>query len=111
MIDYTALFDELEKIAEEKKDRWITKEKLKRHAAAIPVIGAGALVGHFGGRAAKHALLQRKGAIQGFLRKHPTLAKVAPAAAGATAGAAALFAASRSKKHRQHVEKTDDQPK
>jgi len=104
MISYPAFFDELEKIAEEKKDdNSVTKARLKRLAVAVPVAGAGMFAGHFGGRALAHKLEQNKGAIGDFVRKHPRAARVLPLGVAGLAGAAGLAAAMRHKQIDKYV--------
>lgn len=110
MTSYIALFDELEKIAEQQR-KDLTKEKFKRHLLAAGAVLAGGTIGHFGGKAAKAALLKRKGSIANFVRKHPTAAKIAPAVAGAAGAGALGLAALRTKKHLQYAEKGDERSK
>jgi hypothetical protein len=108
MISYPALFDELTKIAEEQDDNAVTKARLKRLAIAIPVAGAGMLVGHFGGRALAHKLEQNKGAIGDFARKHPRAARMLPMGVAGLAGAAGLAAAMRHKQIDKYVRHGDE---
>lgn len=107
MTSYGAMFDELEKIAEEQR-KDLTKEKFKRHLMAAGAVLAGGTIGHFGGKAARAALLKNKGKISDFIRKHPTAAKIAPAVVGAAGAGALGLAALRTKKHLQYAEKGDE---
>lgn len=110
MVSYPAFFDELEKIAEEeqKDDNWVTKQRLKRLAVAVPVAGLGLLGGHFAGKGLAHALAKRQGAIGDFARKHPFAIKSAPMVAAGLAGAAGLAVAARSKKIHDYVKHGDE---
>lgn len=110
MTRYSGFFDELEKIAaEQRKD--LTKEKFKRHLMAAGAVLAGGTIGHFGGKAAKAALLKRKGNIAAFIRKHPTAMKAAPAVAGGAGAGAMGLAALRTKKHLQYAETGNERSK
>lgn len=110
MNSYSALFDELEKIAED--DRWVTKERLKRLALAVPVVGAGTFAGSMAGQAVGRKLRESKGSIGRLARKHPGIAsKVVPALAGAAVGVPALLATLRSRKTQKYIEKGDDAAK
>lgn len=105
--NYIGLFDELEKIAEERR-KDITKEKFMRHLKAVGVAGLGAGIGAGTGRLARKALLKRKSSIASFIARHPTAVKFVPAAMGAALAAAAFPAYMRTKKHLEIVEKEND---
>ena len=108
MSSYPALFDELEKIAEQKR-KYVTKDKFKRHLMAVGATAGGSALGHFAGSAAKHAIGKNKGSITNFLRKHPKVLKHMPMAVGALgAGGAAGLLGLRTKKHLQYAEKGND---
>lgn len=110
-----AFFDELEKIAQYRdmgekpapEQKFITKDKLKRHLLAAGAVLAGGTAGHFGGRAARAAILKRKGNIADLVRKYPTAAKAVPIAVGGAGMGAAALAALRTRKHLQYVEHGD----
>ena len=104
-----AFFDEFSKIAEETQGTpWVTKEKLKRLAIAVPVAGAGMFGGHFAGKALANELGKHQGAIGDFARKHPTVTKAAPMALAGLLGAAGIAAAARSRKIQKYVEHGDE---
>ena len=108
MTSYSAFFDELEKIAEE-NNRYVTKERLKRMAVAVPVAGAGAFLGHMAGQAVGRELQKSKGTIGDLARRHPRVAsKVVPALAAGAVGIPALLAALKSRKTQQYIEHGDD---
>ena len=110
MTSYIALFDELEKIAEEQR-RDITKDKFKRHLKAVGVAGLGFGLGTGSGMALKRVLLKRKGKIADFVRKHPTVAMLAPAAVGTAIAGVGALKRNVTKRHFDYVEKGDDRSK
>lgn len=106
----SSFFDELVKIGEE--NQWVTKDRLKRLAIAVPVVAAGTFAGSMAGQAAGHALRKNKGAIGDLIRKYPSIAsKAVPALAGAAVGVPALLAAMRSRKTQKYIESGDDKSK
>jgi hypothetical protein len=102
---YIALFDELEKIAEG-QNRFVDKEKFKRHLKSVAVAGAGGAVGAGIGSALKHAYKSRKGPIGEFVRTHP---KAALAATVALSGLGALGGAAQIARTRQHFKQVEKQ--
>ena len=107
MISYSAFFDELEKIAEDKpEDRYVTKERLKRLAIAVPTLGAGLAIGHFGGKLLGHELSKHKGVIGNFAKEHPTLIKAVPATLG---GLGAMALALKNRKLKDYITHGDKQ--
>lgn len=116
MIDFAAFHEEIEKIAqekEEKKDRWITKDTLKRLAIAAPVAAAGAGLGYGAGKLVGRYALSDKArrAMQELAKKHPIGASIGrklPMIAGGVAAGAGTLQALKNKKMREYIEGTDE---
>lgn len=71
---YAGFFDELEKIAEEKR-RYVDKDVLKRHLKAVVPVALGAGLGFGVGRLAHRSIMKSQGKLQQFLRERPVLTK------------------------------------
>ena len=95
-ISCIALFDELEKIAEERR-RYIDKDVLKQHAKAVAIVGAGMAAGAGLGGMARRSLVKNKGRISTYLKRYPTAAKLAPIAIGALAASPLALSALHTK--------------
>lgn len=110
MINYGAFFDELEKVAEEKK-KFVTKDKLKRGVMAAGLVGVGTGLGHASGLAFRRYMRSR-GSKQ--LRKvipASKLSKFLPTAIGVASGGLAALQALKAKKVKDFIEKKNEQPK
>lgn len=116
MIDFAAFHEEIEKIAqekEEKKDRWITKDTLKRLAIAAPVAAAGAGLGYGAGKLVGRYALSDKArrAMQELAAKHPigaSIGKKLPMIAGGLAAGAGTLQALKNKKMLKYIEGEDE---
>lgn len=109
MINYAAMYDELEKIAAEKKqpNPYVTKAKLKQHAKVLgATAAAGALSAGVGG------LLRRYAAGRGaeHLKKLPrsTVMKYAPLITGALGAGGSMLWAMRNAKVRKLMDESDE---
>jgi len=81
---YPALFDELSKIAEEEQ-KYVDREKFKRHLKTVGAIGLGTGLGVGAGKLVGDYLQSKRGVDQ--LKKLPPWAlKYGPAVAGGLAG-------------------------
>lgn len=105
---YVALFDELEKIAEEQK--YVTKEKFKRHLKTLVPVGIGTGLGAAGGYALQRAALSRKGKLQELAQKHKAT-KYVPLVTAAMGGVAAMMRTAKDRKVRNYVEHGNVKPK
>lgn len=111
MIDLSALYDELEKIAEkETKDRWVSKEKLKRHLKVLGATGAGAALGYGTGKLVKRYV---RGSGMKHLQKlspqwRERVKKYSPVMAPIVGGAGMLAMARHRRKADKYVEKGDE---
>lgn len=111
MIDLSALYDELEKIAEkETKDRWVSKEKLKRHLKVLGATGAGAALGYGTGKLVKRYV---RGSGMKHLQKlspqwRERVKKYSPVMATIVGGAGMLAMARHRRKADKYVEKGDE---
>lgn len=109
MISLPAFYDELEKIAEE-QDRWITKEKLKRHAKTLAAVGAGAGLGYGTGKLVRRYV--RGPGMKHLWKLSPKwqerIKKYSPAAATIVGGAGVLAASKLRRKADKYVEKGDE---
>jgi len=103
-ISCIALFDELEKIAEDQR-KYITKDVYKRHLQAAAIVGAGMGIGTGLGKMTSRALDKNKGRIGTYLKQHPTAVKLAPAAIGALVAAPLALRVLHSKSSMDYREK------
>jgi hypothetical protein len=110
MTSYIGLFAELEKIAEERQ-KYITKEKLKRHLLASGAVFTGGALGAFGGSALESALWKNRGRLGELARKHPKVMKYIPPAVAGIGAAASAAAAYRTNRHLNYIEKDNDRSK
>lgn len=103
MNKYAGLFDELEKIAEEQQ-KYVTKEKFKRHLKTLVPVAIGAGLGTASGYAALEGARRHGKKINRFLAKHPKVARGIPAALGAAGAAAGMLRRAKDKKIREYIE-------
>ena len=109
---YSGMFDELEKIAEEKQ-KFVTKEKFKRHLKMVVPAALGTGLGYAGGEALHRVVKDknRVGRLAKLVRKHPKALKYGPAALGMALGGVAMLAKRKDKQVRDYVEHGDGRSK